>query len=156
KTIDVGEVMSPAECKAMIEAAADGFDKAFLMTAVATGARHDELLALKWSDVDFDAGEIHFPRSLSWAKLPDGPQQARFFDTKTGKKGNRKIPCLYGELALTLKKWRLQCPKGELDLVFPTAKGLPQHRSRILRSVLRPTLKQAEITRPAHLHTLRH
>lgn len=61
-----------------------------------------------------------------------------------------------GELALTLKKWRLQCPVGDLDLVFPTPVGLPRHRSRILRCVLRPTLRRAKITRRIHLHTLRH
>lgn len=154
--VEPDEVLSPAQCKALIEAAADGFDKAFLMTAVATGARHDELLALKWPDVNFDAGEIQFRRSLSWAKLPGEPTRARFFDTKTGKKGNRNIPCLHGELALTLKKWRLQCPKGELDLVFPTLAGEAQHRSRILRCVLRPTLKRAGIARRFHMHTLRH
>jgi integrase len=154
--VEPDEVLSAAECKALIEAAADGFDKAFLMTTVATGARHDELLALKWPDIDFDAGEIHFHRSLSWAKLPGEPTRARFFDTKTGKKGNRGVPCLHGELALTLKKWRLQCPVGDLDLVFPTPAGLPQHRSRVLRCVLRPTLERAGIGRRVHLHTLRH
>jgi integrase len=105
--VEPDEVLSAAECKALIVAAADGFDEAF-------------------------------------------------FDTKTGKKGNRRVPCLHGELALTLKKWRLQCPVGDLDLVFPTPAGLPQHRSRILRCVLRPTLKRAGIGRRIHLHTLRH
>jgi integrase len=156
KTVEPDEVLSAAECKAVIEAAPEGFHKAFLMIAIATGSRHDELLALKWADFDFDAGAIHFHRSLSWAKLPGEPKRARFFDTKTGKKGNRKIPCLHGALAYTLKKWRLQCPVGDLDLVFPTPAGLPQHRSRILRCVLRPTLKRAAITRRIDMHTLRH
>ncbi len=149
------EVLSPTQCKQLIEAAPEGFARAFLMTAVMTGARHDELLALKWADVDFDAGSIHFRRSLSWAKLPGEPTRAKFFDTKTGKKGNRKLPC-HAELILTLKKWRLQCPKGDLDLVFPTKGGLPQHRTRTLEDVLRPAVAAAKIEGRYHMHTLRH
>lgn len=64
------EVLSPAQCRKLIEKAPEGFDRAFLMTAVSTGARHDELLALRWTDADLEAGTIHFRRSLSWAKLP--------------------------------------------------------------------------------------
>jgi integrase len=149
------EVLSPADCRKLIDAAADGFDKAFLMTAVMTGARHDELLALRWADVDLEAGTIHFRRSLSWAKLPGEPTRAKFFDTKTGRRGNRKLPCP-AELVLTLKKWRLRCPKGELDLVFPTLAGAPQHRRRILEHVLRPTLAAAGLDTRFHMHTLRH
>jgi integrase len=149
------EVLSPTDCRKLVDAAPEGFDRALLMTAVMTGARHDELLALKWADVDFDAGTIHFRRSLSWAKLPGEEKRAKFFDTKTGKRGNRKLPCP-AELVLTLKKWRLQCPKGELDLVFPTPAGLPQHRTRILEHVLRPALRGAGLNKRFHMHTLRH
>jgi len=73
--VEPDEVLSAAECKALVDAATEGFDKAFLMTAIATGARHDELLALKWPDIDFDGGGIHFHRSLSWAKLPGDPRR---------------------------------------------------------------------------------
>jgi integrase len=149
------EVLSPADCRKLVDAAVEGFDRAFLMAAVMTGARHDELLALKWVDVDFEASTIHFRRSLSWAKLPGEPTRAKFFDTKTGKRGNRKLPCP-AELVLTLKKWRLQCPKGDLNLVFPTPAGLPQHRTRILQHVLRPTLERAGLDQRFHMHTLRH
>jgi integrase len=149
------EVLSPTDCRKLVAEAADGFDRAFLMTAVMTGARHDELLALRWADILFDAGKVHFRRSLSWAKLPGEPTRPRFFDTKTGRRGNRKVPCP-PELMLTLKKWRLQCPHGELGLVFPTPAGHPMHRSRILDSVLRPTLKRAELPTRFHIHTLRH
>jgi site-specific recombinase XerD len=33
---------------------------------------------------------------------------------------------------------------------------LPQHRSRVLRCTLRPTLKRTKITRRIDVHTLRH
>lgn len=149
------EILSPTDCKKLIDAAPEGYNRALLMAAVLTGARHSELLALKWADVDFDEKTIHFRRSLSWAKLPGEPTHARFFDTKTGKKGNRKIPCP-AELMLELKKWRLRCPKGELDLVFPSAVGEPQHRAQTLENVLRPALLAAELSPNFHMHSLRH
>jgi integrase len=149
-----GEVLSPAECRKLIDAAPEGFARTFLTVATMTGARHSELLALQWSACD-EAGTIDIRRSLSWARVPGEPNRPRFFDTKTGKKGNRKLPCP-AELKLALKKWRLQCPKGELDLVFPNRAGQPQHRSCILRDVLRPAAKAAGITRRFHVHTLRH
>jgi integrase len=87
------EVLSPSDCRKLVYAAPEGFERTLLMTAVMTGARHDELLALKGPDMNFDGGTIHIRRSLSWAKLPGEEKRARFFDTKTGRRGNRKVPC---------------------------------------------------------------
>lgn len=153
------EVLSPAECRRLLDAATEGFDRSFLMTAAMTGARHDELLALRWSDVDLEARTIHFRRSLSWAKLPGQPTRAQFFDTKTGKKGNRKVPCP-AELRSVLLRWRLQCPKGELDLVFPTPAGLPWHRSNVpaTRPATYSRARGSSEDRPSHAapHVLLH
>jgi integrase len=149
------EVLSPADCRKLIDAADDGFDRAFLMTAVMSGARHSELLALQWRDIDFTASTIHVRRNLSWAKLKGEPTRPKFYRPKTGKRGARKIPCP-AELALTLKKWRLQCPKGKRGLVFPTSTGQPQHRANTLTRVLRPTLERAGLPLHFHMHTLRH
>jgi integrase len=155
KAVTEGEVLSPAECRRLIDAAPEGLAKIFLLVATMTGARHSELLALKWSDIDHDAGTIHIRRSLSWARIPGEPYRPRFFDTKTGRSGNRVLPCP-AELRLALKKWRLQCPKGELDLLFPTPDGGLRHRSHTFRQILHPAAKAAGITRPFHVHTLRH
>ncbi len=62
---------------------------------------------------------------------------------------SRPLPCP-SELVLTLKKWRLQCPKGALDPVFPTTDGLPQHRSQTLDNVLRPALAAAALAEHFH------
>jgi hypothetical protein len=49
---------SPMEVKALARAAADKQDAAMLMTAAFTGLRREELIALRWRDVDFDHGVI--------------------------------------------------------------------------------------------------
>ena len=40
----------------------------FVVLALATGARRGELLALRWSDIDFDAPAIRIERSLEETK----------------------------------------------------------------------------------------
>ncbi|MFI5364977.1 MAG: tyrosine-type recombinase/integrase [Candidatus Binatia bacterium] len=148
------EVLSPDELGRLLQNADEGFYRTLFQTTALTGARHDELLALMWSDFDFDAGKVTIRRSLSWAKVDkDDATQPRFFPPKT-KAGRRTID-LPPELLHVLKVWKLQCPPGELDLVFPTPEGKPAHRSNVLRWGLYPALERAGLRR-VHMHSLRH
>jgi integrase len=148
------EVLSPEELNQLLQSSDAGSYQTLFQTAALTGARHDELLALMWSDIDFDVGTVTIRRSLSWAKAnKDDNTEPRFFPPKT-KAGRRTID-LPPELLHVLKVWKLQCPPGELDLVFPTPEGKPAHRSNVLRWGLYPALKRAELRR-VHMHSLRH
>ena len=60
------------------------------------------------------------------------------------------------ELLLTLKKWRLRCPKGDLDLVFPTAAGLPPAPRRAGGGARRRGCGRTELPTRFHVHPLRH
>lgn len=72
-----------------------------------------ELRGLRWPDVDLEAGVIHVrQRADSWGKM--GPPKS--------KAGKRDIP-LAPLVLNTLRQWRIDCPKGELDLVFPNNRG---------------------------------
>jgi integrase len=68
RAIRPDEVYSAAELRAIIEAARPGLEKAFLMTAIFTGARHGELCALQRSVVDLKRGTIEINRSLTQLK----------------------------------------------------------------------------------------
>ena len=93
----------------------------FIVTAIFTGMRLSELRGLPWSDVDPGAGVIHVrQRADAWGHI--GPPKS--------KAGKRDIP-LAPLVLNTLKQWRIECPKGELDLVFPNGVGNVERMSNI-------------------------
>jgi len=163
-TVDPAKVLNPAEVGILLNHAENGFDRAFLTTAALTGMRDGELLALRWSEVDLVTAKISVERTLSWARvLPAksetgeraevGPVTPRFYPPKT--KTSRRTLAIPGQLVSILRVWKLRCPPGKDNLVFPAPDGTPLHRSRALKGSLRPTLRRAKL-RPVTLHSLRH
>ena len=79
-TVHATEVVAPkpAEVQRIIEAAEalEPMLAALLLTAALTGARRGELCALRWSDVDWQAGTLRIARSVyevvggGWAEKP--------------------------------------------------------------------------------------
>ena len=157
--------MDPNEIRKVLEKAQPGYYRSLFLTAYLTGMRSGELFALRWSDIELkgiDAesgresrGRIFVRRSLSWARVEkeDGPVRPRFFPPKT-KAGVRTLP-IPMELAGALRRWKLQCPQNEHDLVFPMADGQAMHRSTALRYGLWPALSRAGLRR-VNMHSLRH
>jgi integrase len=58
-------------------------------------------------------------------------------------------------LVADLKRWKLQCPNSEEQLVFPTLDGKPLCRDFLLRLNFYPVLSRAQL-RHVTFHTLRH
>lgn len=59
------------------------------------------------------------------------------------------------ELIHELKKWKLACPKGELDFIFPTEEGTPENAANLLYRRFFPALRRAGLPR-MRFHNLRH
>ncbi|MBU0972137.1 MAG: site-specific integrase [Proteobacteria bacterium] len=112
--------------------------------AIFSGARQGELLGLKWPDIQWEASQIHIQRSFN---------NQRFYDTKT-KGSNRKID-IGPAMLKKLKKWRIACPPGKLDLVFPTEAGNPMNHNNMVNRYFLPGLKLAGIGK-IRFHDLRH
>jgi integrase len=109
------DIPTPDEVRRLIEAAANKPKQCmFLKVAALTGLRASELLGLGWSDVDLRTNELHVHQRVDTRHREIGVPKTEA--------GTRTIP--FGpDLALALKQWKLACPKGELDLVFPSRDG---------------------------------
>jgi len=90
--------------------------RAFVLMLCFTAMRIGELRGLRWSDVDLAAGVAHIRQRIdAWCQA-DAPKSAA---------GKRDIP-LTPSTVNALKEWKLRCPKGDANLVFPNSLGRPQ------------------------------
>ncbi|HTU50750.1 MAG TPA: site-specific integrase [Acidobacteriaceae bacterium] len=144
----VPAVLSIEQLKALVEQLKEPGKTAVLLD-ILTGLRVSELLALKWSDVDFENLELHVTRSIALQRV--GPCKTE---------ASQKPVPLDPELAEVLLMWRRQSayPLDE-DWVFasPASKGkLPYWSFSIFRVYIKPALKAARITGKVGWHTFRH
>lgn len=120
-----------------------------MLLDILTGLRISELLALKWSDVDFEKLELNVTRSIALQRV--GPCKTE---------ASQKPVPLDPELAEALVMWRRQSPyRMDDDWLFasPASKGqLPYWSFSLFRVYVRPALKAAEITGKVGWHTFRH
>lgn len=124
--------------------------------AVKTGARRGEVLALKWSDIDFEKKEINIERTLIYDK--DGYR----FGTPKSDSSVRKVSI--GESLITdLNQWKAYQNEFKMffrkiykdeDLLFTTNKGKPIF-PRNLTADFNRAIKIAEV-RKIRFHDLRH
>lgn len=151
------DVLTADEIQKLLRHAKTGLPYTLLLTAAATGCRHNELLALRWQDIDFEGGAVHVRRSLTWVRGGEGESDTRvpkFYPPKT-ETGRRKVPAP-PELLQALRRWFLQTHfKAAGDLVFPTRTGQPRHHRTVRRDVLERTRKRAGVRRFT-MHSLRH
>ncbi len=148
-------IPTDAQVIALLEAAKGTRLYTPLLTAVATGLRRGELLALRWRDLDFAAATLAVRQSLEETKSGLG-----FKTPKTAK--GRRVIALSLTLVAALRKHRAEQAAERLalgaayrddDLIFCEPDGRPTRPSTF-------TLRFVELTGRAniktHLHALRH
>jgi integrase len=134
---------NPEEVEALVGAAGSAQDAAIYRTAAFTGLRMGELIALRWSDVDFDSELLHVYSSYSAGTLT------------APKSGLARTVPLAEQVAETLKALRASRPGAARDdLVFAGERGEYLDNSA-LRRRYKDALKRAGI-RPLRFHDLRH
>ncbi|MFB2553701.1 tyrosine-type recombinase/integrase [Ensifer soli] len=121
------EMPTKAELSAILKATPEQH-KPLIWTAAFTGMRASELRGLSWDDVDLDAAVIHVKRRADKYNNISFPKSAA---------GTRDIPIAPSVVAL-LKAWKPQCPKGELNLVFPTGAGNVENHGNLLSRIFWP------------------
>ena len=115
-----------------------------IKTAIFTGMRSGEIRGLQWGDIDWNSQQVHVRRS--W-------KEGQYHEPKT-KASIRRIE-IPDFLISELRHWKLACPKGCDDLVFPNLAGNPMSNTNLLQRGFYPALRRAGL-RKIRFHDLRH
>lgn len=159
--LDIGvDIPTPEEIKLILQAVT-GKDRVFLLTAVFSGLRASEMRGLPWKDINLRKGEL---------KVTQRADRHRKIGPPKTEAAQRTIP-LPPPVISALREWRLACPKGPLDLVFPNGKGNVEFHINIIQRVFWPAQLTAGVVvkttdtkqgspslapKYAGLHSLRH
>ncbi len=150
--------LSPEQVRAFIGAARGDRFEALYVLAVTTGMRRGELLALRWRDVNLDAGTLQVRASVQ--RTRDGG--LTFSEPKTSR-SRRQISLTKAAIAAlqrhrpaqAAERLRMGAAWEDLDLVFSNECGRPVEGSNLLRRSFFPLLKRAGAPR-VRFHDLRH
>jgi integrase len=138
-------VLNRDEIGRLLQAAAPAH-RTLLATAILSGLRQGELLALHWEDIDFDRQVIHVRSALDRDRREASPKTSNAL---------REV-VLMPALAQVLLRQRQESRFRELDdYVFTTQVGTPLHWANISARALKPALKKAGI-QSLRWHDLRH
>lgn len=140
--------LTEEEQRLFLESAKGYAHEDVFLTNLTTGLRIGELLALKWTDIDFDKNTIQIKRTLHYGKLDENDVCHFFFTTPKTESSSRCIPLLpetkrvlmgvrnkqIQNQVLYKKAWS----KVEFEfrgLVFTTQKGIPLRYGDVNRSI---------------------
>jgi integrase len=126
-----------------------GVYRVMVYVAATTGLRVSELLALRWQDCDFDAGEIRLSRGIVRQHIGQMKTEA-----------SRKPVPMEAGLADVLTGWRGQCAYNKPeDYIFASVEmhgKQPLWPNSAMEKHIRPAALRAKITKRLGWHTLRH
>jgi integrase len=151
------ETLSAENVGTFFAAASKDRFAALYVLAVTAGMRPGELLALKWEDIDLEAGALSVRRSVS--EDEGGPVMKE--ETKTS--GGRRLELLPVAVE-ALKKHRFRQNEErlryrglwtDLNLVFPSTTGTIMRRNNLHRRSYKPLLRRAGLP-DIRLYDLRH
>ena len=107
------------------------YERTLVITEAVTACRISECLALKWSDIEWEKGQIRVRRA--WVRGRIGPTKSKVSEAP--------VP-MHPILAAILKNWRRETPYAkDEDWVFPSLKlrgKQPRTASTIVADYIRP------------------
>jgi integrase len=144
----VPDVLELAELQLLLTKL-DVRERTLALLDAATGLRVSELLAIRWSDIDFENLELSVTRSI-WHQVVG--------DCKT--EASAKPVPLDNYMAEDLLRWRRQSPYPmDDDWVFasPAKKGKqPYWPDNLMKRYIKPVARKAGINKNIGWHTFRH
>jgi integrase len=138
------DFLRPEEVRSFLAAFTDDGMRCLFTTAVMTGMRRGELLALQWDDIDHAANVIRVRRSLSAGEI----------QTPKTEKSRRSIQV--GPSLLTMLKEHKLRTGGRSAFVFTTKSASLLDPDNLVKRIFEPTLRAAAIERHLRFHDLRH
>lgn len=150
-------ILSESQLSQLLVAARDHRLEALFHLAITTGIRESEVLALKWSDLDWRKGSLKVERQLerSHGKGIQFSTPKTAFGKRSIKLGRKTIEILrrhyehqQTERIAAGETWK------EYDLIFPSSVGTPIQQHSLWRGY-KNLLKQAGLP-PFRFHDLRH
>lgn len=135
--------LTPDEIKLFLDQVDERY-YALFYTAIFTGMRLGELLALQWSDINWNTDTIRIQRS-TW--------NGQFVDPKT--RNSIRTVFMTPRLREVLLDHREVGSKGNLNLVFSNEEGGIIGSSNLRQRIFEPALKRAGLPR-MRIHDLRH
>ncbi len=151
------KTLSPEQARVLLDTAAGERLEAIYVLALTTGIRQGELLALRWRDVNLEAGTVQVRGSLQ--RLPEG---LTVVEPKTD--SSRRQVALTKAAVEALRRHRVRQAEERLlvgaawehnDLVFANEVGRPLEVRNLVRRSFLPLLKRAGLPR-IRFHDLRH
>jgi len=140
-----GAIFNPLEITRAV-AAADPYWCTALLVLFYGGLRLGELLGLSWQDVELGSSRLFVRRQLCG-------QSGVLRPPKTA--AGQRFVSLPPFVIAVLREWKLACPTGPLDLVFPNADGGPMDQHNFHKRAWRPALRRAGL-RHIRVHDARH
>ena len=131
------DIPTPAEIRALLKAALGGWH-AFFSVAALAGLRGSELRGLRWPDIALGAATITVrQRADAWGEIGSLKSEA----------GYRTIP-VSPMVVKALREWKLACPKGDDELVFPNGRGRVESHQNIVQRAWYPLQLRAGVAVP--------
>lgn len=151
--------LNETQAKHLLKVAKDTGDRNFALyyLALVTGMRQGELLALRWSEVDLEKGQLHVKYNLQ--RMPGGGLNLQQPKTKTSirtiKLGAETVKALSNQKSsISREKESAGNLWHETDFVFPSAVGTAMDATNLLK-VFRRLLRNAKLP-VIRFHDLRH
>ena len=143
------DYLSLDELKRLTDLCLNGRQKRYtsrymILTAIMTGMRIGEIMALTWDDIDYQRQTITVNKTWDY-------QSGGGFKATKNDSSNRTV-----NVTQQLLDWLAELKENNSNMVFENARGqIPT--SAAANNTLRTLLKQAEIKKPSfHFHSLRH
>lgn len=151
--------LTPEQARALLEAVAGHRLDALYRVALSLGLRRGEVLALRWKDVDLDAGTLHITGTLQRI----GGQLARGKPKTEASAGALPIPRALVAALLRHRERQTEERKGlaavdawqETGYVFVSTVGTPIEPRNLVRQ-FKMFLKRAGLPTSTRFHDLRH